>query len=244
MCATGPCPCLSSREDPAYPSSEGWETDTQLAERARLDAEHRWADIQRSRGMTAPAETASAAEAAPAPERPRRRLVVVDTETTGLTEKDIIVEVAWWDLGTDERGRFIPRHDVAWVLSNAHPDALAINGYEARLANAPQDDGTELVRLHHALRGQCLGGSNVRYDAAKLARLFAVNRLHPEPWFYHLSELSPFACGVLGLPLTDPPGLSACCDLLGVTRGDHTAEADVTATGECFRALMAKAGVA
>ncbi len=41
MCETGPCPCLSSREDPAYPSSEGWLTDTELCERARLAAEER-----------------------------------------------------------------------------------------------------------------------------------------------------------------------------------------------------------
>jgi DNA polymerase-3 subunit epsilon len=172
-----------------------------------------------------------------------RRLVVVDTETTGLTDKDIIVEIAWWDLGTDERGVFIPQHDVAWVLMNAHPDALAMNGYEQRLANAPQNDGSALTRLHHVLRGQCIGGSNIRYDVAKLSRLFAANRLRPEPWFYHLAELSPYACGVLGLPPTDPPGLSKCCDLLGIPAGDHTAAADVTATGLAFKALMAKAGV-
>lgn len=177
-------------------------------------------------------------------EKPKRRLVVVDTETTGLTEKDIIVEVAWWDLGTDERGRFVPAHDVGWVLENAHPDALTLNGYHARLLDAEHDDGTELDRLHRVLRGQVIGGSNIRYDVAKLARLFAGNGLHPEPWFYHLAELAPYACGVLGLPLTDPPGLAACCELLSVPPGDHTAEADVTATGECFRALMAKAGVA
>lgn len=179
-----------------------------------------------------------------APEKPRRRLVVVDTETTGLTERDIVVEVAWWDLGTDERGRFVPRHDVAWVRANAHPDALTLNGYEQRLVTATQDDGTELARLHHALRGQIIAGSNVRYDAAKLAHLFRHHGMFPEPWHYHLMELAPYCAGVLGLPVSDPPGLARCCELLAIPPGDHTAEADVTATGLCFRALMEKAGAA
>lgn len=177
-------------------------------------------------------------------DKPKRRLVCVDTETSGLTARDVVVEVSWWDLGTDERGSFVPAHDVEWVREHAHPDALVLNGYESRIANAAQDDGTELARLHRVLRGQCIGGSNVRFDAAGLARTFTAAGMHPEPWFYHLSELSPYACGVLGLPPTDPPGLAACCELLGVAPGDHSAAEDVRATGECFRALMAKAGVA
>ena len=35
-----------------------------------------------------------------------RALVVLATETTGLTEQDIVVEVAWWRLDTDERGQW------------------------------------------------------------------------------------------------------------------------------------------
>ncbi len=184
-----------------------------------------------------------AGDTAGAPQKPQRSLVVLDTETTGLTEQDIVVEVAWWRLDTDERGRFVPAHDVAWVLEHAHPDALVINGYRERLADAAQDDNTELARLHHALRGQVLGGSNIRYDAAKMARLFQAAGMHPEPWHYHLAELSSYAAGVLSLPLSKPPGLAACCALLDVPPGDHTAEADVTATGRCFLALAEKAGV-
>lgn len=172
-----------------------------------------------------------------------RRLLVLDTETTGLTQRDIVVEIAWWDLVSDERGSFVPRHDVAWVREHAHPDALVLNGYEQRIATAVQDDGTELRRLHHALRGQVLAGSNVRFDAAHLARLFQSSGMHAEPWHYHLSELASYAAGVLGLSPSDPPGLARCCDLLSVSPGDHTAAEDVRATVECFRALMAKAGV-
>lgn len=226
MCETGPCPCLSAKEDPAYPSSKGWPTDAELRERGRV------AD-----GEAVPASAPAITE------KPKRHVVVVDTETTGLTERDIAVEVAWWDLDTDERGRFVPKHNTAWVLANAHPDALAINGYEQRLADATQDDGTGVSRLHEVLRGQVLAGSNVRFDAGKLAALFDVWGLAKEPWFYHLAELGPFAAGTLGLPLWDMPGLSASCELLDIEPGDHTAEADVTATGLCFRALQARAQV-
>lgn len=177
-------------------------------------------------------------------EKPKRRLVCVDTETTGLREQDIPIEVAWHDMGTGEHGCFIPRHDVDKVRANAHPDALALNGYEERIAGAVQDDGTELRRLHLALRGQVLAGSNVRFDAAKLARLFERWGMAPEPWTHRLGELAPYAAGVLGLPLGDLPGLAACCELLGVEPGDHTAEADVAATVRCFEALAGKAGVA
>lgn len=224
MCATGPCPCLSSREDPAYPSSKGHPTDTELRERGRV------ADGE---APAAPVEV----------ENPRRHIVVVDTETTGLSSRDIAVEVAWWDLDTDERGRFVPKHNVAWVMENAHPDALAMNGYHERLAGAQQDDGTGVRRLHEVLRGQVLAGSNVRFDAGKLAALFEVWGLAKEPWFYHLGELGPYAAGVLRVPLWDMPGLSGTCALLEIPAGDHTAEADVTATGLAFRNLMARVAV-
>jgi hypothetical protein len=224
VCATGPCPCLSSREDPAYPSSMGHPTDAELRERGRI------ADGE------APAQPVEK-------EKPRRHVVVVDTETTGLREQDITVEVAWWDLDTDERGRFVPKHNVEWVRANAHPDALALNGYEQRISGATQDDGAGVRRLHEVLRGQVLAGSNVRFDAAKLAALFAVWGLAREPWFYHLAELGPYAAGVLGVPLWDMPGLSGTCALLDIPPGDHTAEADVTATGLAFRTLMARTAV-
>jgi DNA polymerase-3 subunit epsilon len=169
-------------------------------------------------------------------------LVIVDVETTGLEPHDICVEVGWHDLRTGEHGGFVPAHDVAWVLDNAHPRALEVNGYRERLVDAKQDDGYEVHRLHHRLRGQSLGGSNVRTDAAHMARLFADEDLAREPWHYHLAELSSYACGVLGIPITDPPGLWSCCELLGVEpEGDvHTAEGGASATARCFTALMAK----
>ncbi len=172
-----------------------------------------------------------------------RRIVVVDVETTGLRPTDICVEVAWWDLSTDERGSFVPRHDMEWVAENGHPDALVLNGYADRIAITPMDDGAELRRLHHALRGQRLAGSNPAFDAGHVARLFTAGALHPDPWHHRLLDLSAYAAGVLGLDPGDLPGCAGVCDLLGIPAGDHSAQADVTATGLAFKALMAKAGV-
>lgn len=174
-----------------------------------------------------------------------RGLVIVDVETTGLEPHDICVEVGWHDLRTGEHGGFVPAHDVAWVLENAHPKALEVNGYRERLVDAKQDVlGIELDGLHRRLRGQSLGGSNVRTDAAHMARLFDVAGMVREPWHYHLAELSSYACGVLGLPVTEPPGLWTCCELLGVEPEDdvHTAEGGASATARCFAALIERAG--
>lgn len=111
-----------------------------------------------------------------------RRLIVVDVETTGLESHDICVEVGWHDVESGEHGSFVPAHDVAWVLANAHPRALEVNGYRERLVDAAQDDGTEVRRLHERLGGHVMGGSNVRTDAVHVARLFDAAGLVPMPF--------------------------------------------------------------
>ena len=172
-----------------------------------------------------------------------RHIVVVDVETTGFDPvRQAVVEVAWWNLNTDERGEFVPIHDVHEVLQHADIKALQINRYVDRLADAKQDtDYVELNRLHDALRGNTLAGSNPRFDAAFLAPMFtAANRSNPTPWHHRLWDLSPYAAGVLGL--AELPGLATVCERLGVALPDHSAAADVTATGECLTRLLLKAG--
>lgn len=168
-----------------------------------------------------------------------RHTVVCDVETTGLNvDIHTVVEVAWHDLATDETGSFVPIHDVRRALASADLVALKLNGYIDRIAMATQDtDYNELNRLHDALDGATLAGSNPRFDAAFLAKMFdAGGRLRCEPWHHRLWDLSSYAAGVLGLP--ELPGLSTVCDELGVKPGDHTAQADVQATVECFLALQ------
>ena len=167
-----------------------------------------------------------------------RHLVVVDTETNGLdTDHHEPVEVAWWNLTTDVRGHFITAHDVQKVLWKADVKALQINRYIDRIADhVPPNALAQSYDLHDQLKGNTLAGSNPAFDAAMLRKL---RGLDTSPWHYRLFDLSAYAAGVLGLD--ELPGLATVCELLNIEPGDHTAEADVTATGLCIRALQARA---
>jgi DNA polymerase III alpha subunit (gram-positive type) len=168
-----------------------------------------------------------------------RPIVVVDTETTGLDfAKDFAVEVAWWNLMTDERGSFVPIHDVARVLSPENVPALRVNRYIDRLADEPQDtEFVELNRLHDQLERATLAGSNPAFDAVFLARMFEEGgRLRLRPWHHRMLDLAAYAAGALDIP--EIPGLSTVCGELHIDQPDHSAEGDVTATGRCLLALI------
>lgn len=174
-----------------------------------------------------------------------RHLYVIDVETSGLdVAKHEVVEVAWWNLTLDERGHFVPRHDVRQILAEGDLDALRINRYLDRIPLMPQADGATVRGLHARLTGvggSTLIGSNPTFDAAMLMKLFRRQLPNaPVPWHHRLWDLSAYAAGVLGLD--ELPGLSKVCELLDVPGPDHTAEGDVTATGLCWRELHRRAG--
>ena len=168
-----------------------------------------------------------------------REIVVVDTETNGLdVNRHQVVEVAWWNLTTDERGRFVPLHDPACVLRDADIRALQLNRYIDRIADEEQDHNwVELNRFHDAVDDKTMAGSNPAFDAYFLSKMFRdANRLRLAPWHHRMWDLSAYAAGVLGL--VELPGLATVCEMLDMEPGNHTAEDDVTATGLCFRELM------
>ena len=178
----------------------------------------------------------------------KREIIVVDVETTGLeVSRHTTVEVAWWHLGTGQRGRFVPPHRVSEVLSNADVSALRVNRYIDRLADADQDhDGSGARELADALHCNTLAGSNPAFDARFLTSMFFdyedCELAGLPTWHHRLLDLSAYAAGVLGLPPTELPGLSTVCELLEVTNAaPHTADGDVTATGNCFLELFARA---
>ena len=169
-----------------------------------------------------------------------RALVVVDTETTGLDPTvHVPVEVGWWNLHTGERGLFIPVHTQA-DLRRADPKALEINRYwERGLDLEAQWDEAQwcLERLHKALVGNSLVGSNPVFDASMLNPLFQRHGLAPGPWHYALLDVGTYAAGVLGLSIGERLTLSELCQLFGMPQ-THDAEGDVTVTGRCLLELQ------
>jgi hypothetical protein len=148
------------------------------------------------------------------------------------------VEVAWWNLDTGERDDFVPFHSVRDVLANASLKALQVNDYVNRIADRVGEFTEEReARMHKALTGATLLGSNVRFDAVMLAKLFAPSpwAIEPEPWHYRLWELGPYAAGVLNLGYL--PGLAELARYFELPEPDHSAAGDVTAAGEIFLRL-------
>lgn len=177
-----------------------------------------------------------------------RQLVVVDTETTGLDlERHVAVEVAWWNLDTDEVCSFIPPHGVE-DLDFADLTALRLNRYRERIEGDLQDhSGMFSDRLYEVLRNNTFVGSNPAFDAIMLRKVW-VRLLHPEysrspvdPWHYRMLDLSAYAAGVLGVDPRELPGLREVCDRLDVHLSEdeaHGALADVLATGRCIKVLQ------
>lgn len=162
-----------------------------------------------------------------------RALIVVDLETTGLhPDRHIIVEVAWWNLATDKRGHFIPPHDVDRALAFGDPKALELNGYRERIIGKPQRNGYH--ELLEELHSNTLAGSNPTFDAGFLQWATGITT-----WHHRLADLSAYAAGALGFSPGELPGLADVCKRVNVLHeAAHTAEADVTATGECFREII------
>ena len=196
------------------------------------------------------------------PDRDDRHLVFVDVETNGRDrDRHVAVEVAWWNLTTDVRGVFVPRHDVSHVLGTAEIGALRVNHYIDRLATAPQAQPGELLALWEQFAGpfdQHPGASwgepsawrsarhtfvaaNPGFDAHFVSKVFraldeAYDIEEVDPWHFRLWDIEAYAAGVLGLD--ELPGQSTIAKLLGIEPGDHTAEGDVTCGGLCMRRLI------
>ena len=165
-----------------------------------------------------------------------RQLIVVDVETTGLdTASCAILEVAAINPATGETLRMVPFVD-ATSLAEAEPIALSVNRYyERRLFEETQDRASTARNyslLAKMLRGNTLGGSNPRFDAAVLERVIG------NIWHHRLADLSAYAAGVLGLPLTELPGLDKVCAALDIVNSEpHSALGDAQATADCFKML-------
>lgn len=166
------------------------------------------------------------------------RVIVVDTETTGLDlERDYAVEVAWQDYHSGEAACFVPFHNRGDVLERAHPTALEINGYRQRIMPRPQDLGLEVGRMWSVLEGATLVASAPAIDLAMLARMFSEHALAPRPWHHRVVDLGSYAAGRLGIPLHAVPGLWVLANALEVETPDHGAAQDVSSLMAVMRRL-------
>jgi DNA polymerase III subunit epsilon len=183
--------------------------------------------------MTVDPATAPIPTAPSSPEAPveARRLIVCDTETTGLdSTRNDVVEIAYVVVGPYLPGLpsadlFVPPH----TTDNADPEALTIDVMYERTR-----------RLHRVLASNTLAGANPSFDARFLSALFLRAGLDPEPWHHRLGDLSAYCAGVLGIDPTNLPGARQVAEFLGVVNDrPHTAAGDVITAARCFDRLRA-----
>jgi DNA polymerase III subunit epsilon len=164
-----------------------------------------------------------------------RHLIVVDLETTSLdTATCAVLEVCAINVETGEEQYFVPFVTIT-DLGEADAAAMQINRYYERGAWEQRLDSADTVVawkvIADMLRGNTLGGSNPRYDAAILARV-----LGGEPWHYKLADLAAYAAPAMGLGPHELPGLDAVCEHFAVINSEsHSALGDARATAHCFQ---------
>lgn len=174
------------------------------------------------------------------PDEPRR-VIIVDTETTGLHEDySRAVEVAWLGWRSPGSGLFVPPH----TLHYSEPEALEINRYAERIEHQQRDYTYAYARqLHGMLTGATLAGANPRFDARMLRHLFAEARLEPlDPWHHRLCDVQAYAGGLLGFKPWELPSLLTLTEVLGLPAPDHGAWNDAVAVARVLDAVLGKDG--
>lgn len=175
-----------------------------------------------------------------------RPVYIADVESTGLGPQHHPLEVAAVPVNSDAAPMYFVPFVHAGIIAAADRDALAVNKYFERRVYRDELDPAATrdayVKLHEMLTGTALAGSNPRFDAGMLSRVFANYDLEPEPWHHRLPDISSYAAGALGIDPGDLPGLDKVCQLLGVVNDEpHSALADAKATARCFEVLMERA---
>ena len=168
-----------------------------------------------------------------------RQVIVVDCETSGLNPlKHAVLEVAWYNMETNEGDVFVPPIDVPDMLANADLDALRINDYVGRISLLGQED--RWSELLHQLKGNTLAGSNPAFDASFMMRVFSnIYYIEDEPWHHRKLDISSYAAGITGTKLNELEGLSTIAQKLNVkNEAPHTAWGDVMTTVRCLRILQ------
>jgi DNA polymerase-3 subunit epsilon len=166
-----------------------------------------------------------------------RQLIVVDTETTGLSEYATIVEVAAINLDTGQEFYFVPNiEDVKLSVKDLF--ALKLNGYVERelwkQQLTPNQTLEHYAMLGAMLEGNTFGGSNPAFDQRVLSK--KVNTT----WHHRLGDLATYAAKPMGRDITDLPGLSDVAEFFELPiPGRHGALEDARATAALFQKIRA-----
>lgn len=183
-----------------------------------------------------------------------RHVIFLDLETNGLDPRvHDAWEVSWWSLHTDLRDTFLPylEYGVREFMRNAQLPALRVNRfvdrwteeYRAERGYSANRTGASLLALYGVITESAdetavMACASPKFDLPFVSKMFAAHDLEPEPWHRRAIDLASYACGALGLDPADPPSAATVAEYLGIERGHHTAESDVTSGGLCLRALQ------
>lgn len=172
-----------------------------------------------------------------------RDVVFVDVETTGLSPKSSVVEVAAYRTKPSEMFDMI-RDDVkVWRIMPpedcyVEEKALEINGFSRELWNGSPSFEEVTKELAEVLHDSILAGWNVKFDLGMLEGEFRRLGLERMPWHYHALDVMTFMMPLYFNEQIESLSLHAACNYFGVSnRGEHRALADVMRTLEVFHKL-------
>ena len=167
---------------------------------------------------------------------PPERIVVVDTETTGLDPRiNEMIEVAWFDMTHD---REIHSAIVPHTLADHSPEALRINRYMERDLGESENwcDPHRLIPVLEAVfEGAAIAGSHVSFDRDFITAW----QPYVGTWAHTPLEIGSAAMGFLGR--RHPLRLREIPEALGLTRQpDHTAAGDVGVVVEALNRMWSQ----
>lgn len=169
--------------------------------------------------------------------RPPNRIVVVDTETSGLDPRsNEMIEVAWTEVGENGGQVYgIQSAVVPHTLSTFSPEALEINRYRERDLGRMEDwaNPRHLREILSAtFEGAVIAGSNVDFDKSFLMEW----DWHVGTWDHKPVQIGSVVMGHLGRRY--PLSLRHIPEALGLTsEPDHTAAGDVRVVVEALRKM-------
>jgi len=158
------------------------------------------------------------------------RIVIIDTETTGLDDRtQQVTEIAWCGV-TGPSDRLVVPH----FSHEAEQAALDISGHHARQLWDPSTWASreDMLSLRGVLAGATIGGANVGFDLRFLSNIF-----HDRPWHHRPLDIEAYAAGALGWEVGH--SLSDTASRLrdmGFTihESDHTAQHDVLCARDVY----------